>query len=275
MFAKRIVLPIVSLALAGASVLADSTYIKYPNENSTWYWGYTHNVTWDQNHWLEGAMNPTIKLFKGQNDTHNVLAKDFNLTTGRIEVIVPEVEEGPDYVLRIYYQPSNVTSASPVSTASQANAAASSAVDTTSTNTGMDSSSSALGSAPPSNATIPSQPVTASATTTTEASTLTSEKTEQATTTAAGSCNCSGARATPSAASSAPARREVAELSSYIIGATFTILEHPASATADGAQADRSVPSSADASTTGSPATSHGAASTVTSSVSAISSASH
>lgn len=97
--------------------------ITYPNMSSVWYRDYAHNVTWDMNGLPPNAQHPFIKLSKSESDTFLILAKDFDLTTGRVEIQVPWVDDGKDYQLKIYMQysdaltlQSNTTNATGTST---------------------------------------------------------------------------------------------------------------------------------------------------------------
>ncbi|KAI0707879.1 hypothetical protein C8Q76DRAFT_134322 [Earliella scabrosa] len=232
------------LAVGFAIASAQSTYITYPNQTSVWIWGYQHNVTWDQNHWLGEATHPVIKLFKGDLDTHNVLAKEFNLTQGRVEVTVPSVEEGSDYVIRLYYQagtntslPSTSSATEPVSASASATtvvsgqnatSVATEAPSESSPNTPPTSPMSTISAAqsvfysspiPPSNATVaPSTPV---------ASGSDSTPTEEPTSTEASPCECGGASASASVSPSSSQSKRADTEAPYIVGAKFTIREHP------------------------------------------------
>ncbi|KAI0748631.1 hypothetical protein C8Q80DRAFT_1121008 [Daedaleopsis nitida] len=90
----------VAILMGAQGAVSESTYIRYPNETSVWYWGDRHNVSWDGTQFIIGATDPSVKLYKGDNDTGR-----FNLTKGHVEVTVPWVEADSDYDIRLFYVP--------------------------------------------------------------------------------------------------------------------------------------------------------------------------
>ncbi|KAI0273486.1 hypothetical protein BC834DRAFT_816913 [Gloeopeniophorella convolvens] len=77
--------------------------ITYPHEGTVWKVGDHHNVTWDNTNPPKQITNPVgrILLRKGDLTTSTVLASNFSILLGRIEVEVPEVTPG-DYTLVLF-----------------------------------------------------------------------------------------------------------------------------------------------------------------------------
>ncbi|KAI5116579.1 hypothetical protein M0805_009222 [Coniferiporia weirii] len=81
--------------------------VLYPHENTVWKVGYKHSVVWDLSEKPVNVTNPIgmIYLRKGGelllivDNTDEPLASGFNLTIGRIEITVPNVEAGCGYQL--------------------------------------------------------------------------------------------------------------------------------------------------------------------------------
>ncbi|EJF66279.1 hypothetical protein BD309DRAFT_1063173 [Dichomitus squalens] len=81
--------------------------ILYPNASSIWYKDYLHNVTWDITKLPADTGIPIIRLYKNGQDTAEILATNFDLTVGRVEVTVPWVMNGTDYQIRMFFNGSS------------------------------------------------------------------------------------------------------------------------------------------------------------------------
>ncbi|KIP03165.1 hypothetical protein PHLGIDRAFT_111207 [Phlebiopsis gigantea 11061_1 CR5-6] len=69
--------------------------VLYPHAGTVWYTGQTHNVTWDNSSPPKSISNRAFILLRSGNyETPVVLAHDFDLRAGRVEVAVPEVITG-------------------------------------------------------------------------------------------------------------------------------------------------------------------------------------
>ncbi|KAF7792840.1 hypothetical protein EIP86_003941 [Pleurotus ostreatoroseus] len=96
-----------SLATAGASPIESrdvySPKMLYPRAGTVWYSGQTHNVTWDNSDPPQSISNRAFILLRsGDYETPVVLAHDFDLRAGRIEVKVPDVITGSNYSLVLF-----------------------------------------------------------------------------------------------------------------------------------------------------------------------------
>ncbi|KAL1947929.1 hypothetical protein VTO73DRAFT_13653 [Trametes versicolor] len=78
--------------------------VLYPHAGTVWYKGQTHNVTWDVSDPPAHITNPiaSLMLRKGQLPTPLILADNFSILLGRIEVTVPWVTEGDDYIVVLF-----------------------------------------------------------------------------------------------------------------------------------------------------------------------------
>ncbi|KAJ3554890.1 hypothetical protein NM688_g2871 [Phlebia brevispora] len=66
--------------------------VLYPHAGTVWYSGQTHNVTWDNSNPPQNISNRAIIELRWNNQgLPIVLAHDFDLRAGRVEVQVPEV----------------------------------------------------------------------------------------------------------------------------------------------------------------------------------------
>ncbi|KAI0658746.1 hypothetical protein C8Q70DRAFT_989867 [Cubamyces menziesii] len=109
-FAKAFVLAVASLSMFTAALPAAEMEkravftppVTYPHAGTVWYVGQTHNVTWDT---ADAPANITdrfggrIQLREGDTTFPIILADDFDVLLGRIEVVVPWVLPGDDYSL--------------------------------------------------------------------------------------------------------------------------------------------------------------------------------
>ncbi|EKM56246.1 uncharacterized protein PHACADRAFT_253270 [Phanerochaete carnosa HHB-10118-sp] len=69
--------------------------VLYPHTGTVWYSGQTHNVTWDNSNPPTSISNRAfILLRQGNSELPVVLAHDFDLRAGRVEVEVPDVITG-------------------------------------------------------------------------------------------------------------------------------------------------------------------------------------
>ncbi|KIP03163.1 hypothetical protein PHLGIDRAFT_78018 [Phlebiopsis gigantea 11061_1 CR5-6] len=69
--------------------------VLYPHSGTVWYSGQKHNVTWDNSNPPKSISNGAFILLRsGTYETPVVLAHDFNLRSGRVEVTVPDVITG-------------------------------------------------------------------------------------------------------------------------------------------------------------------------------------
>ncbi|KAH9900763.1 hypothetical protein C8Q73DRAFT_675719 [Cubamyces lactineus] len=108
--AKAFVLAVASFGVFAAALPAAeiekraifTPRVTYPHVGTVWYKGDTHNVTWDTS---DAPVNVTnryggrIQVRKGELITPLILANNFDVLLGRIEVVVPFVEPGSDYSL--------------------------------------------------------------------------------------------------------------------------------------------------------------------------------
>ncbi|KAI0055748.1 hypothetical protein BV25DRAFT_1873032 [Artomyces pyxidatus] len=78
--------------------------VLYPHAGTVWKVGARHNVTWDNSDPPVNITNPIgqILLRKGDFTLDGPLASGFNLTAGRVEVTVPHVKPGHDYVIVLF-----------------------------------------------------------------------------------------------------------------------------------------------------------------------------
>ncbi|KAI0823551.1 hypothetical protein BC628DRAFT_517081 [Trametes gibbosa] len=78
--------------------------VLYPHAGTVWYKGQTHNVTWDVSSPPANITNrfANLMLRKGELPTPLILAEDFDILLGRIEVTVPWVVEGNDYIVNLF-----------------------------------------------------------------------------------------------------------------------------------------------------------------------------
>ncbi|GJE98814.1 hypothetical protein PsYK624_150510 [Phanerochaete sordida] len=69
--------------------------VLYPHTGTVWYSGQRHNVTWDNSNPPKSISNRAFILLRwGNLGTPVVLAHDFDLRAGRVEVTVPDVITG-------------------------------------------------------------------------------------------------------------------------------------------------------------------------------------
>jgi len=75
--------------------------VLYPNASTIWTVGSKYNVTWDNSNPPKQITNPVgrIQLRKGNTTLPQVLASGFNITSGRQEIQVPNVQPGSDYCI--------------------------------------------------------------------------------------------------------------------------------------------------------------------------------
>ncbi|KAJ7227733.1 hypothetical protein B0H12DRAFT_1205231 [Mycena haematopus] len=78
--------------------------VLYPHDGTVWYVGQRHNVTWDNSDPPVNITNKIgrIMLRKGGLTTPVILADNFSILLGRIEVTVPWVEDGSDYQIVLF-----------------------------------------------------------------------------------------------------------------------------------------------------------------------------
>ncbi|KAF8145737.1 hypothetical protein K438DRAFT_1629583 [Mycena galopus ATCC 62051] len=80
--------------------------VTYPHAGTVWIVGQTHNVTWNTTNPPARITNPIgqITLRKANRTTTGklVLATNFSILLGRIEVKVPHVKAGNDYQLVLF-----------------------------------------------------------------------------------------------------------------------------------------------------------------------------
>ncbi|GJE98807.1 hypothetical protein PsYK624_150440 [Phanerochaete sordida] len=76
--------------------------VTYPHAGTVWYSGQRHNVTWDNSNPPATISNRAyIRLRADNYETPIVLARDFDLRAGRVEVTVPPVITG-DYSIVLF-----------------------------------------------------------------------------------------------------------------------------------------------------------------------------
>lgn len=72
-----------------------SPKVLYPHSGTVWYSGQRHNVTWDNSNPPQNISNRAFIIMRQNNiEIPVVLAKDFSLRTGRVEVTVPDLITG-------------------------------------------------------------------------------------------------------------------------------------------------------------------------------------
>jgi len=78
--------------------------ITYPHSGTVWKVGQRHNVTWDTSNRPVRITNSVgrILLRRGDRTTSLVLADNFSILLGRIEVVVPRVPHDSDYQLVLF-----------------------------------------------------------------------------------------------------------------------------------------------------------------------------
>ncbi|KAJ7625800.1 hypothetical protein FB45DRAFT_836078 [Roridomyces roridus] len=78
--------------------------VTYPHAGTVWVSGQTHNVTWDTSNAPAQITNKIGMIFLRKTDltTPLILADNFDILLGRIEVKVPLVVEGSDYQLVLF-----------------------------------------------------------------------------------------------------------------------------------------------------------------------------
>ncbi|KAI0761427.1 hypothetical protein BC629DRAFT_1261947, partial [Irpex lacteus] len=76
----------------------------YPHAGTVWYSGQRHNVTWDLSSKPVNITNNNgfILLRTGNIETPVVVGHGFKLTSGRVEVTVPDVMTRNDYSLVLF-----------------------------------------------------------------------------------------------------------------------------------------------------------------------------
>ncbi|KAJ7166829.1 hypothetical protein C8R46DRAFT_1071578 [Mycena filopes] len=90
------------LALAPRDVYVPP--VTYPHAGTVWTVRQRHNVTWDNSNPPKQITNGIgrIMLRKGGLTTPVILADNFSILLGRIEVTVPWVEDGSDYQIVLF-----------------------------------------------------------------------------------------------------------------------------------------------------------------------------
>ncbi|KAH9928443.1 uncharacterized protein BXZ73DRAFT_48470 [Epithele typhae] len=78
--------------------------VLYPRSGTVWTKGQRHNVTWDTSNAPTQITNKQgiVQLRKGDTATPLILAADFDILLGRIEVTVPWVVPGSDYSIVLF-----------------------------------------------------------------------------------------------------------------------------------------------------------------------------
>ncbi|KII94906.1 hypothetical protein PLICRDRAFT_33734 [Plicaturopsis crispa FD-325 SS-3] len=78
--------------------------ITYPHAGTHWYSGQTHNVTWDTSNAPKQITNKVGKIILRFDDISSplILAENFDILLGRIEVAVPLLESRSDYQLVLF-----------------------------------------------------------------------------------------------------------------------------------------------------------------------------
>jgi hypothetical protein len=78
--------------------------VLYPHNGTVWKIGQHHNVTWDTSNAPAELSNPVglILLRKAGETTPVILANNFSILLGRIEVTVPWVVDGADYSIILF-----------------------------------------------------------------------------------------------------------------------------------------------------------------------------
>ncbi|KAK7008304.1 hypothetical protein R3P38DRAFT_2791830 [Favolaschia claudopus] len=78
--------------------------VLYPHAGTVWFVGQRHNVTWDNSNPPKQITNKIgrIMLRKGDLTTPVILADNFSILLGHIEVTVPWVEDGSDYQIVLF-----------------------------------------------------------------------------------------------------------------------------------------------------------------------------
>jgi len=78
--------------------------VLYPHNGTVWYSGQRHNVTWDTSFHPVNITNKIgfIILRFGEIETPLVLADNFNILDGRVEITVPYVLSGTDFSVVLF-----------------------------------------------------------------------------------------------------------------------------------------------------------------------------
>ncbi|RPD56418.1 hypothetical protein L226DRAFT_615467 [Lentinus tigrinus ALCF2SS1-7] len=79
-------------------------HVIYPCKGALWHPGQTYNVTWDASSPPNRITNPVGKIYlrKGEHTTDVILAKDFNITDGHVNFMLPKVQNGGDYKVVLF-----------------------------------------------------------------------------------------------------------------------------------------------------------------------------
>ena len=97
---------LLAVANAGPVAILDvyAPAVTYPVAGTVWKRGETHNVTWDASSPPTQITNPKgrIQLRKGGITSPLILANDFDILAGTIEVTVPWVVDGNDYSIVLF-----------------------------------------------------------------------------------------------------------------------------------------------------------------------------
>ncbi|KAF7370070.1 hypothetical protein MSAN_00637000 [Mycena sanguinolenta] len=85
--------------------------VLYPHDGTVWYVGQRHNVTWDTSDPPVNITNKIgrIMLRKSNLTTPLILADNFSILLGRIEVTVPWVVDGSDYQIVLFGDSGNLS----------------------------------------------------------------------------------------------------------------------------------------------------------------------
>ncbi|KZT73853.1 hypothetical protein DAEQUDRAFT_644010, partial [Daedalea quercina L-15889] len=108
-----------ALASTVASVAASPVHVSRaiwdpeiltPNAQTVWVQGQTYEVTWDTANPPANVSNPYGQVLLGKGGVEAVLASDFALTDGSVEVTVPTgLEPGSDYEVILFGDSGNIS----------------------------------------------------------------------------------------------------------------------------------------------------------------------
>ncbi|KAF8806842.1 hypothetical protein BYT27DRAFT_7101026 [Phlegmacium glaucopus] len=78
--------------------------ILYPKQGTVWLVGEHHHVTWDTSNPPAQITNKIGQIFlrKGDLTTPVILANNFDILLGKIEITVPWVQDGDDYQVVLF-----------------------------------------------------------------------------------------------------------------------------------------------------------------------------
>jgi len=98
-----LLLSLVSLVLA-APLDVYAPPVLYPSSDTVWKVGETHTVEWDVHNPPEHITNQVgrIQLRRGNSTLPLILASDFDILLGSIEVVVPSVPPGKEYRIVLF-----------------------------------------------------------------------------------------------------------------------------------------------------------------------------